>query len=123
MAPRQSELTALKELHPKAEVTALADGTSLVVVPDVELGPGWNSKLTTVKFVLPVAYPAANPDCFFADKELLLQNGQAPANSGLQVVNGENARWFSWHLTGWSPSRDTILTYLRFARRRLANAH
>jgi hypothetical protein len=38
-----------------------------VAVPDLPLEPGWNQPTTEVCFVVPTAYPAAQPDCFSTD--------------------------------------------------------
>lgn len=100
----------------------LADGTS-VVTADVALPPGWNQESATVQFVLPVAFPSAQPDCFYVEQSLRLANGNMPANSGIQMLDGQQLLWFSWHLTAWSPAHDTIESYLRFVVRRLRDVH
>jgi hypothetical protein len=46
-----------------------------------------------------------------------------PANSGMQVLDGQQLLWFSWHLTTWCPSRDTVASYLRFVESRLRDVH
>jgi hypothetical protein len=96
----------------------LADGSTLVTAV-VPLPPGWNQTQATVQFLLPVAFPSAQPDCFYAEPQLRLANGAMPANAGLQPLEGEQRLWFSWHLAAWSPATDTVETYLRFVERRL----
>jgi hypothetical protein len=110
--------------YPGATIIDGADGTSVVVLPVVRLPPGWSVPTTPVWFVLPVGYPAAQPDCFWADPELRLANGALPDNSGSQVVPivQVQALWFSWHLTGWRPSHDDVTTYARFISRRFEDA-
>lgn len=99
-------------------VRELTDG-SAIATAELALPAGWNRTHARVRFVLPVAFPAAQPDCFFADLDLRLANGAMPQNSGVQQLEGENLLWFSWHLSTWSPSADNTNTYLRFVERRL----
>jgi hypothetical protein len=100
---------------------ALADGSTIITVP-VALPAGWNQQIATVQFVLPVAFPSAQPDCFYANAGLRLADGSMPVNSGFQPLDGQQLLWFSWHLATWSPATDTIETYLRFIERRLRDA-
>ena len=81
-------------------------------------------KTSPVWFVVPVGYPAAQPDCFWASAELRLSSGAAPSNSGEQIIPGlqQPALWFSWHLTTWRPAHDDLTTYARFIQRRFADA-
>jgi len=123
MLLRSPELDALAARHPQATVEGQPDGTSVVTVPLMPLPAGWNQATTTVWFVLPSAYPAAQPDCFFADERLALASGSAPANSGLQAVLGTQRLWFSWHLASWDPNRDDLMSYLRFIESRFRNVN
>lgn len=104
--------------HPTVGVRRIGDGTSIVTFQSC-LVPGWNKQMTQVSFVLPVPYPAAQPDCFYADVDLRLVDGAMPANSGIQPLNGIPMLWFSWHLAAWAPQRDDIATYIRFVESRL----
>ena len=105
-----------------ATIDLQSDGSAIVLVPNVLLPPGWSASTTSVRWVLSPAYPAAQPDCFYADGELRLAGGGMPVNTGLQVLAGVPLLWFSWHLQLWRPGRDDLLTYLRFIERRLADA-
>jgi hypothetical protein len=89
---------------------------------DAHLPPGWNRASTQVKFVLPLPYPAAQPDCFYADQDLRLARGAMPVNSGMQPLNNVPMLWFSWHLSAWNPQRDDVFTYVRFIESRLSDA-
>lgn len=102
------------------ETREMADGSSIVAV-DVDLPEGWNRTRVRVRFVLPVAFPSAQPDCFFVDLDLRLADGNMPMNSGVQQLDGEDLLWLSWHLSTWSPSTDNTATYLRFIERRLGD--
>jgi hypothetical protein len=118
------QIAELQETSPGANATPLPDGTTLVSLPDVPLPAGWNQDRTHVWFLVPVGYPAARPDCFFADAGLRLAHGQMPQNTGMQGLPGTGSPhvWFSWHLQAWDPSRDTLLTFARVARDRLHRA-
>jgi hypothetical protein len=77
-----------------------------------------------VRFVIPVGYPAAQPDCFWADENLRLASGAIPTNAAAQMIPGtaELALWFSWHFSGWRPSQDDLMTYIRFVLMRFIDA-
>ena len=100
------------------ETRGMPDGTTIVSA-DIDLPEGWSQSRTRVRFLQPVAFPSAQPDCFFADLDLRLAAGAMPMNSGIQQLNGQDLLWFSWHLSTWSPATDNTATYLRFIERRL----
>ena len=102
-------------------MTPLPDGTAMVSVPGVPLPPGWSQSGTTVRFIVPVGYPMAKPDCFWADPGLRLANGGQPASSGVNTLpHGQgNGLWFSWHVGVWKAT-DTLLTYVRVVQNRLS---
>lgn len=118
------QLEQLRSRYPAASAEARPDGTILIVVPEVPLPPGWNQGATVVRFLVPVGYPAAKPDCFFADGSLRLANGSMPSGANVQIPPGagETCVWFSWHLATWNPAQDTLLTYLRVASERFKSA-
>lgn len=116
------ELEPLAVEHPG---TRLIEGSDppLIEVPLLELPPGWSAPATPVWFVVPAGYPAAQPDCFWADSSLRLANGAQPQNSGLQNLPMTNrpVLWFSWHLRSWRPGRDQLVSYVRFIHQRFAD--
>jgi hypothetical protein len=114
----------LVRIYPDAEVTPVPGGLGLVSVPNIPLGNGWNQQMTTVHFLIPNGYPTARPDCFWADAELRTANGDMPANAAQNPIPGRAGPhvWFSWHLASWQPARDSLITYLRVIRERLAQA-
>jgi hypothetical protein len=61
------DLKALSACYPNAVVRERTDHSAVVAVPDLPLEPGWNQPTTEVCFVVPTAYPAAQPDCFSTD--------------------------------------------------------
>jgi hypothetical protein len=98
-----------------------SNGSTLIRVPRLRLPPGWSKPSTDVWFVVPVGYPGAMPDCFWAEPDLRLADGAQPANSGQQAVGGtgpEVGLWFSWHLQRWNPSTDAIVSYVHFIESR-----
>ena len=109
---------------PEASIVDAPDGSSVVAIPSVPLPEGWSINTAEVWFVMPVGYPAAKPDCFWASPDLRLASGGQPSNSGHQQVPilGVPALWFSWHLASWRPAHDTLLTYTRFVLRRFNDA-
>jgi hypothetical protein len=115
------ELTRLTLVRAAARLDAQPDGSLIVEVPNVALPVGWSLAATTVRWVLSAGYPAAQPDCFYTDVELRLANGDMPVNSGFQELQGRQLLWFSWHVQGWRPGRDDLLSYLRFVESRLTD--
>jgi hypothetical protein len=123
-ALRTREWSALVAQFSSATLNADADGSGLVTIADVELPPGWSAPTTRVHFVVPIGFPAAQPDCFWASAELRLASGTMPSNAGVQAVPVLQCPglWFSWHVTTWRPSVDTLSTYARFILTRFADA-
>ncbi|HEX8124726.1 MAG TPA: E2/UBC family protein [Allosphingosinicella sp.] len=117
--PLEIQFDALKARYPGA---VLQDGAGAVVVsvPHVRLPKGWNKKETSVHFLIPVAFPHANPDCFNTEADLRLANGALPQNSTEQPMPLIGSTlWFSWHLQGgWKPNRDNLLTWMAVIERR-----
>ncbi len=118
-----ADLAALVTSYPTAVVTDRVDHTAVVAVPDLPLGPGWNRPTTEVLYLVPTAYPAAQPDCFYTGPQLRLAGGQLPSNTALNDLDGRQLLWFSWHLASWHPHRDNLVSYLHFIERRLHHAH
>lgn len=121
----EAQLAALRQMHPDADVRSRGDGTSLVVVPAVELPAGWNQTETGIAFLIPVGFPMAQPDCFWADGSLRLAGDGMPHASNISPVPGEAEPrlWFSWHLATWNPVTDSLLTYVRVIRNRFARGN
>jgi len=122
VTPIEKQFASLKEKFPNAVLSSPdGNGVQLVTIPDVELPPGWSRPKVHVYFVLPVGYPAAQPDTFWTST-LTLQNGSMPqatntSNTAVGVPAGST--WFSWHPQRWNPNTDSILNYMRMIRKRL----
>ena len=121
MDPVEEQFQALRERFPAAQLERRGDGTALVTVPNFPLPPGWSTPATTVCFVVPLGYPVARPDTFWADLDLRLASGGFPANTQMNTNYGgpQPRLWFSFHPTTWHPSRDTLLTFARLIQHRL----
>lgn len=107
----------------------LPNGSSLITVPGVEIGPGWNQNVVTVLFVAPPGFPAARPDCFWVEPTgLRLASGGTPhASNDSNPIPGDDppgrrTTWFSWHLETWNPNTDTLATFFNAIMVRLRPA-
>lgn len=123
MTPFERQLHDLKEVAPGAEGRPLASGATLIMIPNVSLPSGWNATVTSIRFLAPVGYPFAAPDCFWADATLRLKSGTGmPQASNVQPIpeTNENGLWFSWHVSTWNPNRDSLITYFNIIKTRLS---
>lgn len=103
----------------------LPGGAMLVRIPDLPCA-GWSREKVTVLFVVPPAYPAGQPDCFWVEPGgFRVLGGAMPQNTsdGNAIPGdpapGRSTTWFSWHVQSWNPSRDTVTTYFRVVVDRL----
>jgi hypothetical protein len=121
MTPTEEQGEELKQKFPGATCVRAPDGSYLITVPNVPLPEGWNPRMTTVRFIAPVGFPASRPDCFWTDANLRLVGGRNPSNTGPNPMpHGPNPLlWFSWHVQRWSPNSDSLLTYFRVIENRL----
>ncbi|MBZ5539832.1 MAG: hypothetical protein LAN61_04840 [Acidobacteriia bacterium] len=103
-----------------AEVQLVPDGSAIITIPNVTLPTGWSKSATTIRFVAPVGYPHAKPDCFWADTDLRLQSNAMPQATNITPIPGTDLSnlWFSWHTMHWDPNRDSLTTYLNVVRQR-----
>jgi hypothetical protein len=110
-----NQLEQLQRDYPSASATPLVEGTTLITIPHVRLPSGWNQERSTIYFIVPIGYPMAQPDCFWADDVLRLANGTLPKNAGVQnpPFNSGTKLWFSWHVSHWSAARDSLRTYVQ----------
>lgn len=122
--PLSRQLEDIQRRFPGATSERQSDGSVLMTLPNFPLPPGWSRMTTTVRFVVPVGFPIANPDSFWADADLRLDAGGLPMNTALQAPwpgRGEHL-WFSWHPSHWSPQRDSLVNYVGVIARRLGEA-
>jgi len=121
MSVVKAQFDELSEQFPNAELKELADGSFLITISNISLPSGWSEDSVIVKFLAPVGYPHAKPDCFWVDPELKIMsiggNPQAIQMKPLPDVGG-NYMWFSWHIKKWNPNRDTLITFTRVILKR-----
>lgn len=126
MSPLEIQFEDLKLKYPQATLQRNPDGSAIISIPNIPLKPAgqWNNEATTVRFVAPVGYPAAKPDCFWTDADVRLRNGNIPKNTGQQPLAHSSVPtlWFSWHAASWNVNSDNLRTYLRVIEDRLARA-
>lgn len=132
IAQQFDELSAwLGKRSPASEVsqTQLTNGGILIKVTQVNIGTGWNRPTADVLFVAPPGYPNAAPDCFWVEpSSLRLANGATPKNTNdSNPIPGDNTAgrrttWFSWHVQGWNPNRNSLLGYYQLILDRLRPA-
>lgn len=123
----ERQFAELKILYVNAEIRSLPSGAHLIKLPNLQLPHGWDRTEVSVYFVTPPGYPAAQPDCFWTEQTLrLVGNPQPPQNSNEINPIPEAAvavgTWFSWHLQGWNPNQDSLVTYAKVIRQRLKPA-
>lgn len=84
---------------------AQAAGDVVVVIADIELGPGWSTSTATLIFGLPYHYPDA------AIYPYYVRGAVHPLGGALQQVQwrGEMVTQVSLRHSGWDPSVDTAL--------------
>ena len=123
MTPVEEQFEILRRSETGATHQKLADGSYLITINGVKLRAGWSKSEVQVKFLAPVGYPFAKPDCFWADFDLRLANGNPPMNSGFNPIPhiGSTHLWFSWHVATWNPNSDNLLTYFNVIKRRLSD--
>jgi len=117
----EAQLAALRASYARVEMNVGAGGKHWVLIGDVTLPTGWNQRSTTLVIEIPVGYPMAAPDCFWADGSLRLASGAMPQNAALNANygGGEPRVWFSYHPQGWNPNIDDLARYVNVARKRL----
>jgi hypothetical protein len=127
MAILDDHLNELSAALPDSSYERLPSGAVLVIVPNVRINQGWSHESVTIRFLAPVGYPHAKPDCFWSDPNLRLGNQAMPnatnTNNPIpEVPNQPGYLWFSWHVAQWNPNRDTLLTYLNVIKDRFRKA-
>lgn len=125
MGPIDIQLGRLRERVSEVVVQEIAGTGWVLRLPTIPLPDGWSKPHTEVAFVVPQGYPFAKPDCFWADLDLRLANGNLPQNAQLNnPIPGlpDPLLWFSWHVEPWNPNRDDLLTWLTVIKRRFAHA-
>lgn len=106
-------------------VDRITDGArDLVIVREQALPGHWSRPSTDILMIAAQGYPMSAMDMFWVPPGLTLADGRLPANADL-IEHYAGVAWqrFSWHYpdtSRWNPSRDDLLTHMRFVRTRLA---
>jgi hypothetical protein len=122
MSVPEVQLDELRQRYADVRTQPLTGGATLVTVGSVPLPAGWGKASTSIRFLVPAGYPFAAPDCFWADNDLLLEGGRMPCNASNHNTIPETAEsglWFSWHVQGWNPNRDTLSSWMNTIADRL----
>jgi len=114
------QIGELRATFGEVTLTRRNDGTATIEIQKFLLPDGWSARETGIIFIVPVGYPVARPDCFWANADLRLASGQAPANATPNTNHGgpDQRLWFSWHPSSWNPNADSLLTFANVIRRR-----
>jgi hypothetical protein len=97
------------------------DGFDDVQIFDYPIPSGYSRSASDLLLRLPPSYRAGRPDMFWTEVELVLANGQVPAQAEvLETIEGSQWRRFSWHPASWNPATDSLFTFLEFINTRLA---
>ena len=121
----------LAHKSPTSEVTltSLSNGGALIKITKVNLIEGWNRPEADILFVAPPGYPGAAPDCFWVEPAgLRLANGSTPQNSNdSNPIPGDaqpsrSTTWFSWHVQGWTPNKNSLFGFYQLILDRLRPA-
>jgi hypothetical protein len=118
----ERQLEELRQVYSSgADIKPLPSGAFLIELKSVVLPSGWNKSNTSIRFVVPVGYPFAAPDCFWADTDLRVAPSTQPQATNFQPIPEINAPglWFSWHVQGWNPNRNNLVTYAKVIEQRL----
>jgi Prokaryotic E2 family E len=117
-----ADLACLTKRHPDAQTKELENGNVWVAM-DLPLPSGWGVPTVKLWFLVPQAYPATPPDCFWVEPKLKI-NGAVPhaSNDNTAMPDlGRSTQWFSWHINDqsqWDGNRDTLITWVTACRKR-----
>lgn len=122
--PKSRHVDELKRRYEDITIEPNADGSMIITIPNFPLPPGWNRESTVIRFLVPVGFPIARPDCFWADADLRLSSGGQPMNTALQEPWARKGQflWFSWHPSYWDPQKDSLLNFVGIIAKRLGEA-
>jgi hypothetical protein len=117
-----------KSANSQITLTPMGNGGALIQITKVPLA-GWNRPSADILFVAPPGYPSAAPDCFWVQPGgLRLANGDTPQSSNDanpipgDIQPGRSTTWFSWHVQGWNPNRNSLTSFYQLILDRLKPA-
>lgn len=90
-----------------------------VVIKDYPIpGSIWSRSSSDLLIMAHDTYPNAALDMFWLDPPISRKGGP-PDGAGTEARNGREWQSFSWHIGGWDPAHDNLLTYLDVVNDRL----
>jgi hypothetical protein len=97
------------------------DGFDDVQIYGYPMPTGYSRSESDLLLRVPPSYRAGRPDMFWTAVDLVLANGQVPAQAEvIETIEGTQWRRFSWHPAKWNPATDNLFTFLGFVDTRLA---
>lgn len=101
------------------EVEVAVDSAIYVVIKDYPIPAGiWDRSSSDLLIMAHDTYPNAALDMFWLDPAISRKGGP-PGGAGTETRNGREWQSFSWHIGGWDPAHDNLLTYLDVVNDRL----
>ena len=101
------------------EVEVTADDAIYIVIKDYPVpGSIWDRSSSDLLIIAYDTYPNAPLDMFWLDPPISRKGGP-PDGAGTETRNGREWQSFSWHIGGWDPAHDNLLTYLDVVNDRL----
>jgi len=111
----------IKTLESDGYKIDVKDGSAIcIIIKDYPVPENiWDHDKTDLLVMAHHTYPNAKMDMFWVDPPICLKSGaQAKA---VQADKQCNKTWqrFSWHVDGWNPAHDNLITYLDVVNDRL----
>jgi hypothetical protein len=106
---------------------------TILHLPELQLPPGWSKDKASIRFEVPVGFPFQAPRNFYSDLDLQVRSEHGhgyhiPKTTNPAELNGQKLLRFFWkiarreysyvHSLYWSPSSDTLMTYIRVIQSR-----
>ena len=93
-------------------VEVTASDAIYIVIKDYPIpGDIWDRSSSDLLVMAHDTYPNAPIDMFWLHPPISRRNGPADG-TGTETRNGKEWQSFSWHVGGWDPARDSLVTYL-----------
>ena len=98
---------------------------NVLIIRDFPLPDHWSDRKVDLMIIVPNGYPMTPLDMFYLNPTVNLSDGRVP-DRGNVIEDHLGQKWqrFSWHYQSrpWNPSKDTLLSHIRFCNRRLLMA-
>lgn len=83
-------------------------------------GSIWSCTMVDLLVITHPSYPNPKMDMFWVDPAITLKDGREP-NAAAKKESKFGRTWqrFSWHVSSWNPTHDSLITYLDVVNDRL----